>query len=80
MMLPDGLPPEVFEHEVIPADPVTSKIRLPEGATAPMLPVTVAVKIKDPPKTGAPETLRFTEGVALETVVVVEEAVAATEL
>ena len=63
-----------------PAVPDTSKTKLPVGATAPMLPVTVAVKINDPPRTGAPETLRFTEGVARATVVVVEEAVAETEL
>ena len=44
------------------------------------VPVTVAVKVIEPPRVGAPDATNATVGVALATAVLVVDAVAGTEL
>jgi hypothetical protein len=65
---------------VSPPEPDTAQLTAPDGAIAFAEPVTVAVKVNEPPRVGAPETLMMIEGVAGATVVDVAELVADTGL
>ena len=78
--IPVELPLVVLPQLVTPALPETSKVTAPEGASALVLPVTVAVSVNVPPRTGVPETLSATVGVAVSTKVVVDDARGATKL
>ena len=70
----------VLVHEVTEALPDIAKLMIPLGAVELVEPVTVAVKSTEPPRVGVVDALRPIVGVAVETVVVVVEALAATEL
>lgn len=66
-------------HEVAGvAVPEMAKLIDPNGATPPLDPVTVAVKVNEPPKVGLEIEVRDTLDVPLDTVVAVNEATAAT--
>jgi hypothetical protein len=49
---------------VTPEVPVRPNVKAPLGATAPVEPATVAVKISDAPKVGEPDALIETVGLA----------------
>jgi hypothetical protein len=80
VIMPTEVGPVVVEQLVAPPVPESAKFITPLGATAFATPVTVAVKINEPPSTGAPEEARATVGEARATRVELLEAVAATEL
>ena len=67
-------------QELTPAVPDIAKVITPFGAAAPVVPVTVAVKITEPPRVGALEDVNTTLGVAVTTVVEPADATAATAL
>jgi hypothetical protein len=67
-------------HEVAEALPERAKFVTPEGAAAPLEPVTVAVKMTEPPRVGAPEEVSTTVGIIELTVVELVEATTATAL
>ena len=60
------------------AVPEIVKLVAPEGATPPVEPVTVAVKVNDPPKVGLGAEEIVTLGTPVLTVVALEEVTAAT--
>ena len=69
-----------LEHDAMPAVPERLNVIVPLGVAAPVDPATVAVKVSVAPRTGKPEALIFTDGVAGITIVVVGEVVIGTAL
>ena len=69
---------EVLHVDAGSAVPEMAKLIDPEGATPPLDPVTVPVKINEPPKVGLEIEVMVTLGVPLETAVAVKEVTAAT--
>jgi hypothetical protein len=70
-----------LEQLVTPPVPEIAKVRAPLGAIALALPVTVAVKVTDPPKVSEVGlAVNTTVGLAAATTVELLEAVAATAL
>ena len=74
--VPVVLGPVLLAQDVTPEVPASPKVNVPVGATAPVEPATVAVKITVPPSVNAPEELIETAGAALETRVVEVELTA----
>ena len=72
--------PAGLVQEVSPELPETLNVIVPLGGTAPVDPVTDAVKVRVAPRTGDPEALIDTAGIAGFTRVVVAEAVIKTGL
>ena len=70
----------MVEQETTLAVPEIDQLMVPLGATALVVPVTVAVKIVEPPREGVVVETRVAVAVAFATVVVEDEAVAETEL
>ena len=72
--MPADVAPTVAVHVLIPVMPVIAQTALPVGATAPVGPATVAVKVIAPPRV-ALDALATTEtdGVAVLTAVVAPE-------
>ena len=62
--MPEILAPDSLVQVATPEDPVKAMVRVPVGATAPVEPATVAVKMRDAPRIGEPDALIETEGVA----------------
>ena len=60
--------------------PVIAKLIRPLGAAAPLDPVTVAVKSREPPRVGVELVLMATVGLTLATTVLVDDEVAPTAL
>ena len=79
-MIPETTGPVAPGQEVAPAVPEIPHETAPLGGEALLEPITTAVKLIEPPRVGLPEALRKTRGIATETVVELEEEVAATEL
>jgi hypothetical protein len=78
-MTPKGEGPVVALHVLAGvAVPEIAKLIDPLGATPPVEPVTVAVKVSDPPKVGLEVEVMATLGLPVETVVAVDEITAAT--
>jgi len=77
---PETIGPVVVEQETTLAVPEIDQLMVPLGATALVVPVTVAVKIVEPPREGVVVETRVAVAVAFATVVVEDEAVAETEL
>jgi hypothetical protein len=70
------LGPVWLAQDVTPEVPLNPKVKIPVGATAPVDPATVAVKMTEPPRVMAPDELMDTAGAAFETRVVVDELTA----
>jgi len=77
---PETIGPVVAEQETTLAVPEILQAIVPLGATALVVPVTVAVKIVEPPREGVVVETRVDVAVAFATAVVEDEAVAETEL
>jgi len=63
-----------------PPVPDTNQFTTPDGASAPEVPVTVAVIVTEPPRTSAADAESATVGVGAETNVVDEDATGKTAL
>ena len=71
----------VFEEQAVTLPvPLMDQLRVPEGAAELLAPVTVAVKVKGPPRVGAPEGTSKIVGVAGATTVEVEDGIPDTAL
>lgn len=80
-MTPTEIGPEVVLQVVAGlAVPEIAKLITPAGAAALALPVTVAVKVTEPPRVGVELLVRTTVGVAAATVVALVEATTPTAL
>ena len=78
--VPEDIGPVELEQELTPPVPEIDQFKAPLGAAELFDPVTVSVKITDPPRVKAPDDDKATTGVAVATVVDEEEATAAIAL
>ena len=75
MSTPVALAPVVLAQlSVVESGSEIVKLTAPLGATAPVVPVTVALKISTPPRVGVDAVLIATAGVTAATVLVGDEA------
>jgi hypothetical protein len=76
--IPFAVGPKLVVQVVAPPVPEIVQVADPDGAAALAEPVTVAVKVIDPPRVGVPEGVTAIDGVAAETTVEFVDNEAAT--
>jgi len=77
---PAGIGP-VFEVQAVTFPvPLMDQLRVPEGATELLAPVTVAVKVNVPPRVAAPDGISKIVGAARATTVDVDDGIPNTAL